>query len=613
MKRHHQRQAQQILTLGLLGSLALLTACGGGGKGGGAAAAPAAVEAKDPSVIEVADANEPYLAAASAFSTKVMGYDDKGNAIYANNGYVLKVFDGITQEVRYEFNLGTQSNADLWRVLPEQSGGDAFTIASGNATAASKTVNGRVVFVQDGKLLQFNLKRSATSSTAQQLSGLTNVCSIREWLPLNVSNTKSAVLVNTAGSDSICGNTNDKLAVVTTEMTAASPSLTPVAQDFKVIRSLFADDGAPLGVLVQNKTGPASAQLALWNASLDTAKTPTIKLIKAAADISTFMTSGDDINFTAQWVVGSPKTLSSGYVRIRDNATTSPSLFKVSIDGTGGAIAEQTDLALQNAPVHMGIQDGADVYIVNGKYIVKNIASDLSGLTFESVLGSGSYYGTLTGVTLKGIYQSSTNLLMHIETGIKEQYLYAVNKSTAKASFVNYGQVGDAFEFLGLNGENVYVSRIGDYAGARNVIRTDMALLGGITSHQDPVLKNIIRASVQKNNTQTRYGQSLSSVVVCQLSSPLDENCLGKTLKLFNTATNTLTNEVGAISATNASDFSITGDGLSGYSNVLMVTKQRTNGDKYSDVWTFHPGAPRSLKEPKALPAPVTPPASAAV
>lgn len=246
MKRHQSRLAPTVLTLSLLGSLSLLTACGGGGGDDPAPAAPAAeskpvevVKVPDPTVETSTAADEPYLVAQS-YAIFNPEFDPTPEA------FQLNILDGKTQKLKKAISVSREL-FDEWRILGQWkeanrllSDGKTSVIdiadsAPNNLFYLNKTETGTALF-------HVNLNRGS-DLIPRQVSNVQDACKLEDYYtvaskllkavtPAVADEPEVALILRTAGDDGDCATTEDNT--------------------LKVVLSTYADTVAPKTLVKPN-------------------------------------------------------------------------------------------------------------------------------------------------------------------------------------------------------------------------------------------------------------------------------------------------------------------------------------------------------------------------
>ncbi len=645
MKRHHQRQAQQLLTLSLMGSLALLAACGGGGKGGApAAAAPAAVVASEPTLLEVTDKNEPYLVSPSSTVSNTV----------SRNKYQLNIIDGVTRTVAKKISFASPLTTGKWLAVnliqrTQEVGSSTFTevdkgpstlyyvMPEGESTQPVAPIDAahpdEVSFWHNpgGKVFQFDLRRDSTL-TEQAISSITNACTIKASYNVQQDGSQTALVVTTAGPDNECGNPNgnfkEKLLaddnvdrVVVTNDATSTAARVPAQPKAKVLQYLY-QNGTLTGVLAERKLTSTTAQLDVLSPLLDTVLAAGIPLPGPSSVSTTYTISDLKPETGAQWVARAPGSYANGYFRLQDTTATKPFnyLYKFTWDAsttpTPTVLAELSPLPLKpGAATNPGVTDAQYVYYVNGSTLVFGPTDD-PDVPFNTV--------KLTSITttdpITAMYQTPKSVIVIQKSG-DDTHVVAFSKATGATAELTTGQLGNNFQVLGLRGENIYTSQVtSDLKGAR-LNRFSTVVPYTDVSKQVELLQptGLVVHTKVMDNTLFFGEKKLSSLVTCVPTDQLGDSCLGSTLKVFDIDTKALTKELGSLSISTSDTISVSANSapLAANNNVFQVTRPLLlNGEVRVEPWVFHSKAAQSLafietlKTVTPAPAPASTPAS---
>lgn len=581
MKRHHQRQAQQLLTLSLMGSLALLAACGGGGKGGEAPAVVQSTTPVDKTIREVADPNEPYMVAASGWSTSLDG-----------KNLTLNVIDGPLQTTVSSIDLGATAGAQQWTVA------DKVTQSGTTITRAPTSL----FFIKNHQLFRAGLSRADNPKVPVQLSNATTLCTIQSTYPLTYGTASAAVVVTSSDGTNPCGSSKDKTQVITTEMTSTEDPITPPIQAFKRLQGLYDASGVLKGVLVEKANSDGTeAQLALWSNDLKTEITPKVALARDKADYSTYPLKKGNSAYGAQWITNMPNSNLGGYIRVK--VTVSPTLehnylFKTEWTADKGLTASYINYALDDTAVtNMGVTDSKHAYFVDGADLVYGpFPSD--GAPFQRF--SLDLLSASTSSKLLDVQQSPNHVVASVQSG-GEVSTYGIDKNNGAMGYLGGGRSTDGYRFLGMRGEIAYVQSRSYDSTLFRIAQTDMSLINFETfTSSTTTLSDVLIVGTLADRSTTLTSPDINGVIVCSPSAlSAVPTCHRKTLKVFDLAKKAYAAEIGTIESLESRQVTITGGGSSSNSNYLSVTRNLTSGtnDVVNDVWAFHPLAPHSLKQ----------------
>lgn len=648
MKRHHSRQAQQILTLSLMGSLALLAACGGGGKGEEpAAAAPAAVEVHEPSIVELADPNEPYILSESYSETQGDG-----------NKYQLNLIDGITQQLRAKI-LFPSSTAGKWvtvnRIERKPVAGDSFAttdVDKGPSTLYYVMQNVSVQVDESGepvldaltklpihntpggKVFQFNLSRNSTL-TAQQISALTNACSITSTYNTKQDGTESALLVTTAGDDKQCGDSKSKIElerhqvddnttyiVKTNDATTAPTRLAKDTATYKPLAYLY-EANSLTGILAQHTIDKTTAQLDVLSPTMDTALVEGVDISNGSKS-TPFKTytidtaKADEIG--VEWISRAPRSYANGYLRIQGSEivniikvvdgknvltpTTVPfnRLYQFTWNGAtlAAGVSLNNSYALNTGvKSNIGITDDKYVYFANGSALAAGPFDSKTTPGAQSFQSRPNEFSNFTEKVVK-LYQTAKYVVV-VQQGSTGTQVRGIDKQTGEVNVLVSGGPAQKLSILGIQGDSlVYTMAVDTDSSGIHLNSVPIAPSGNLgfaTSAQ--LLNGIFVQSVVTDNTLTYGEKNLSRVITCKPSSLLRTNCLNAPLKVYDLASQQLTKELGTLKIEDSTNITVEApEALVGNTDVFRIKKILPDGVSTSlTPWLFHSGVKGSLKE----------------
>lgn len=628
MKRHHQRQAQQLLTLSLMGSLALLAACGGGGKGGGAPAAAEATSAPvvEPKLLDVTDKDEPYLVSASSNVSEVASL----------NKFQLVVMDGGTQTIQKKISFASavegkwvavnqivrtgtttitevdKGPSTLYYVLPE---GEASLPAPVDSRWPGFTDN--YWHNPGGKVFQLDLRRSS-KLVEKAISTVANACFIKSSYNLTQNGLQSALVITTAGPDKECGNTNGNIVekryaddnvdlVVATDDDATSQAGRALAQPAdKVLQYLYKDDGTLTGVLAERKLSDTSAQLDVLSPKLDHVLSDSgsqsgVPILNGSSTITSYAINGAKPEVGVQWIAHAPGSNSNGYLRIQDTTISKPfnRLYKFTWDAdtsTAKAELDNTRVLKAGTLATPAVTDDQYVYYVDGQTLVYGPVKD-SPLPFQT---RSLNFTTFTD-PINEVYQTPSSVIV-IQKSATLTHVFAISKKTGTAQEITTGQSSDKFKFLGVRGDKVYVSQVLQNDTKGTYLFSFSATVPWDTTDINKNFQTlthgvIVQMSV-RDNTRVYGASPLASLVTCVPTNLLGDSCQNSTLKVFDLDTAAFTKELGTLTIEDSDQITVstTSAPLAMNNNVFQVTKTLPDGvTKRVDPWLFHSKAANSL------------------
>lgn len=412
MKRHALCPGLNTLTLSLLSSLTLLTACGGGGgKDAPAAAIPQETKGSEPVVVVVPTAkdfssvDEPYFVAESSVAPR--GEDPI---------YRLNILDGRGPITETKLPLAATALANgtfesstpftgKWTVIQkfkrtlesvtekqekEIDGKKVFVdVEIGKQYKEQLLGSGTLVFIQkDGdanKLVEIDLSRNS-ALTPKPLSSITDACLVTGSHLIKRDGSEAAVFVTTAGADKKCGepgsdDAKDNLVrIVKTGTTTAeerAKQYTPLIDTKQVVSHIY-QDGVLTGVLAQRGAG-ATTQLEVLSPTLSEVLNTTPIKIGASAQYST---SADDAKLGVEWIAHEPLETGAGYLRLQQvdgRGDYVNAMYRFSWNATDKTASTSATPVLRltgGAPSNKGVYDHRYVYFVDGDQVFYGPTSD---------------------------------------------------------------------------------------------------------------------------------------------------------------------------------------------------------------------------------------------
>lgn len=387
MKRHALRPGLNTLTLSLLSSLTLLTACGGGGKDAPAAAAPASEKGSEPvkpppapTVADFSSADESYFVAESS------ALRDGKSPIYRLtiiDGRSQLAIEGGTFESGTPFTnqwtvtqKSTVSKVDVKEDVLDDQGKKIDEKIVGRYYIDKLLGNGSLVLIKDHKLFEIDLSRGS-ALTQTSLSPTTIACSITGSHAITRDGSAAAVFVMTAGDDGLCDTDKDNVVrvVKTGETTdeARAKSYLPLIKTSQIVRFIH-DSGTLTGVLAQDGFGSGSTQLKVYSPTLSEVISTSPILIGSTA---TYETSASNTKLGVEWIADAPGEVGAGYLRLQqfdiETEKYSNKMFEFKWNPTtkvATTSAEPVMGLFPSALSNKGTNDHKYVYFTNGDRVV---------------------------------------------------------------------------------------------------------------------------------------------------------------------------------------------------------------------------------------------------
>lgn len=668
MKRHHQRQAQQILTLSLMASLALLAACGGGGKGGDAPAAAVveAASAPEPKLLDVTDPNEPYLVSASSTVSEIA----------SKTKYQLNIIDGGTQQIQQKISLtvpldGRWITVNRIERTPGTGGTATKEVDKGPSTLYYVNETPKLIdadhpsagFRQHpgGQVFQVDLRRSSDLK-AKAISGVFHACYIKDHYDLAQDGSKTALILSTAGPDEECGNANGTVAekalaqdnvdvviatddqggvpeipgkdeVIAVAATASSPAIPgspkvntiPAVAGSPALIPMFVNekngdkDQTPTyaikylsnlyqnniltGVLIERRfTKGSTAQLDVLSPSRDKLLTPDSGVAITSGDTAqtSYAVNDSKPEVGVQWIARAPGSYANGYLRIQDTTASTPfnRLYKFTWDAstnTAKIELDNTRVLKVGTPSTPAVTDDDYVYYVDGPTLVYGPTTDA-----ERPFQTRNIKFTDLTDPVKEMYQTPSSVIVIQKSGTVT-HVFAISKKTGSMQEITTGQSNDKFKFLGVRGDNVYVSQVlqNDSKGVYLFrFSAGMPWDSDINKNFQTLTHGVIVLTTVKDNTRVYGASPLASFVTCAPTNLLGDSCQNATLKVFDLETAAFTKELGDLTIVDSDQITVdtTSAPLATNNNVLQVTKTLPDGvTKRVDPWLFHSKAAHSL------------------
>ncbi|MCC7545882.1 MAG: hypothetical protein IT506_10390, partial [Aquabacterium sp.] len=305
-----------ILTLSLLSSLTLLTACGGGGKDAPAAAAPASDKGSEPvkpppapTVADFSSADESYFVAESSALRDGKPPVYRLNIIDGRSQFAIegKTFESSTPFTNQWLvtQNSTVSKVDVKEDILDNQGKKIDDKIVGRYYVDKLVGNGSLVLIKNNKLFEIDLSRGS-ALTQTPLSPSTVACSITGSHSITREGSATAVFVMTAGVDGLCETAeNNVVRIVKTGETtdeARAKSYVPLIKPSQIVRFIY-DSGALTGVLAQDGFDSGTTQLKVYS--------PTLSEVLNVAPITigstaTYETSASKPELGVEWIADAP-------------------------------------------------------------------------------------------------------------------------------------------------------------------------------------------------------------------------------------------------------------------------------------------------------------------
>jgi hypothetical protein len=531
-----------ILTLSLLSSLTLLTACGGGG-GGAPAPAPALPskgteqpKVPDPTVASVTAADEPYIVAPSGEEYDTSLVFDAPAPIYR-----LNILDGQTQIAlkTYVFSQPLDKQwitADKILRITENVAAPSAPASSASAPTTpppSYEINKgahTLFFIKETadkrRLTKVDLTRrseaSATILTETPISAADDVCRILETYSIKKDGTAVVLLVTRPGLDGVCGNpdstvesikkqADDNITVAVGSNDSVDTPPTDLAQPNSKVIGRFYKEATLTGVLVQKKTGDNLAQLDVLSprmdqvlqASLSFSLKPLTPTSPVPAPFTVFSTPTDSLpNNGVTWLTEAPGRVGAAYVRIQKKSAipSSPSfnnLYRINWDEA----AKTATVSLQNINLTIGaintagFADDTHIFVTNEVTVFRGNTSTPGGSyrglrTLAKSDGADPLYGLVPA------YQTDKHLVYKQPNNAGTTSYYVVEKGTDSTTPLTaqggllareINTSNDHLQILGLRGNNLIAQ-----------VKDDQYDVGGLSIAEILIPDNITAAIADK-------------------------------------------------------------------------------------------------------------------
>lgn len=416
MKRHALRPGMSILTLSLLSSLTLLTACGGGGKDAPAAAAPSAdtkpsepVKPPTPTAKDFSSADEPYFVAESSVAprgeptiyrlnildgrgpitetklplaaTALANGTFESSAPFTGKWTVIQKFKRTLEDVTEQQLVEvTKDGVKTTELRPVKVGSQYKEQLLGSGT---------LVFIHKednvDKVLEVDLSRNSTLKTKWH-SAISSPCAITGSHLIKRDGSEAAVFVTTAGDDTKCGtpgsdDAKDNLVFIVKTGTPEPEKLKPAKPliDTKQVVSHIYQDGVLTGVLAQ-RGASATTQLEVLSPTLSEVLNTTPIKMGASAQ---YVTSADDAKLGVEWIAHEPLETGAGYLRLQQvdgRGDYVNAMYRFSWNATekvASALPVPLPVGLTGGvPSNKGVFDHRYVYFVDGDQVFYGPTAD---------------------------------------------------------------------------------------------------------------------------------------------------------------------------------------------------------------------------------------------
>lgn len=443
MKRHALRPGLNTLTLSLLSSLTLLTACGGGGKDAPAAAAPSSDKGSEPvkpppapTAADFSSADEPYFVAESS-----VRLDGKPPVYRLNiiDGRSQKAIEGQTFESSTPFTdqwtvtqKSTVSQVDVKEDILNDKGVKVDEKIVGRYYVDKLVGNGALVLIKDHKLFEIDLSRGS-AFTQMPLSPSTVACSITGSHSITRDGSAAAVFVMTAGDDGSCSNASDNVVriVKTGETTdgARAKSYLPLIKPSQIVRFIY-DSGALTGVLAQDGLDSGTTQLKVYSPTLSEVISTSPILIGSTG---TYETSASNAKLGVEWIADAPGEVGAGYLRLQQYDAVeekySNKMFEFKWNPTtkvATTSAEPIVGLLPGALSNKGTNDHKHVYFTNGDRVVYGPTGNADE-PFTDLMRIESITDKMASAKIYISHQSTDYVVVRAEGSLEAAY--SVNKN----------------------------------------------------------------------------------------------------------------------------------------------------------------------------------------
>lgn len=488
MKRHALRPGLNTLTLSLLSSLTLLTACGGGGKDAPAAAAPAAdtkpsepVKAPDPTAKDFSSADEPYFVAETSVALRGeptiyrLNILDGRGPITETKPLAATALANGTFESSTPFTGKWTVIQKFKRTLEDVTKKEQVEVVEDGVKVTKEVItklgsqykeqllgSGTLVFIQqDGdanKLVEIDLSRNS-ALTPKPLSSIADACTITGSHLIKRDGSEAAVFVTTAGADKKCGapdsdDAKDNLVrIVKTGTTAAeerTKQYTPLIDTKQVVSHIY-QDGVLTGVLAQ-RGASATTQLEVLSPTLsEVLNTAPIKI----GTVTQYVTSPDDTKLGVEWIAHAPAETGSGYLRLQQFDIRSDKyvneMYRFSWNATEKAAStslidmpNEDKKLTPNVPSNKGVYDHRYVYFVDGDLVLYGPTTDPKK-PFKPLTSLDELVGKIDTTRVHISHQTQDYLVVRAE-GPSLDAAFGVPKDSALLSVKLFDNTGKAKE-----------------------------------------------------------------------------------------------------------------------------------------------------------------------
>lgn len=480
MKRHALRPGLNTLTLSLLSSLTLLTACGGGGGGAPAAAAPSSEKGSEPvkpppapTAADFSSADEPYFVAETSVALRgeptvyrLNILDGRGPSTDAKPLAATALTNGTFESstpFTGKWTVIQKFKRTLESVTEKQEKDVAgekklVDVEIGKQYKEQLLGNGTLVFIQmDGdanKLVEIDLSRNS-ALTPKPLSSIADACTVTGSHLIKRDGSEAAVFVTTAGADKKCGepgsdDAKDNLVrIVKTGTTTAeerAKQYTPLIDTKQVVSHIY-QDGVLTGVLAQ-RGASATTQLEMLSPTLsEVLNTTPIKI----GAVSQYVTSPDDAKLGVEWIAHEPLETGGGYLRLQqfDNRAGAyvNEMYRFSWNATGKVASTSATAVLgltPGVPSNKGVYDHRYVYFVDGDLVFYGPTADPKK-PFKALTSLAELVGKTDTTRVQISHQTRDYLVVRAE-GTALDAAFGVPKDAALLSVKLFDNTGKAKE-----------------------------------------------------------------------------------------------------------------------------------------------------------------------
>jgi hypothetical protein len=624
MKRHALRPGMSILTLSLLSSLTLLTACGGGGKD---APAPAPAlpsmgteqpKVPDPTVASVTAADEPYIVAASSLAKLDKSFTP---------AYQLNILDGKTQATKKSFSFSSPIDQQ-WittkktvRTLDTSGGGRQYV----EVEKGSHSLYVIMPVGDEHQVFQIDLAQGS-DLVPKRISSIKHACQIVGSYLINKDGSDAAIYVKEVPDGKDCSSAADNVqTIVRTNDAATTPSRKPLTTDDAIVAKLF-KDGVLTGVLakenVTNDKGVVTqGQLVVLAPTLDSKLQSTA--VSISATVSKFSTLADYPLEGVEWIADAPGEVNAGYFRLQqfdfsDNAYTNR-LYKLTWDADKNTTSVSAVLYNLEGGVisNKGLNDNKYVYFTNKDLVMYGPTATGQ---FDALASLKDYLDVNAIGKLVPSYQTGTHLVITQGSPVTAAFSVKKNPDLDKQVVLQLFNTANAFTqadrepqtILGISGSYLISKQRSSYdeldPKATSLKRTNIET--GYAEFMNELNRLNVLATIWSATT-TNGSRELVSAIVCSKTPSTNGDCAGSGENFrtadFNKMTFGLT--LGTLGSTLSSKASVKVPEIVATVNSYFDVTRVVGGGlaTYRDPWMFNPGLKGSLKLVTTSTPPTTP------